>query len=75
LDERKDEFVVDKGIVVEFLRLVAVFRPISNANAHSIIIISEEKDMLACKIDRLVELMLKLRQILLHEAKSSLGTP
>jgi hypothetical protein len=75
LDEGKDDFVVDKGIVVEFLRLVAVFRPISNSNAHSIIIISEEKDLIACKIDRIVELMLKLKQILLHETKISLGKP
>jgi len=74
LEEKQDDFIIDKGIIVEFLRLVKVFRPISNANAHSIIMITEEKNLLDAKIDVIVELLLKLKRNLEHEADKARST-
>lgn len=67
LEEKKVYFIIDKDIIEEFLSHVKPFRPKSNANVHSIIIISDKKDLIEAKIDRMVGLLWKLKQNLESE--------
>jgi hypothetical protein len=67
LEDKIDDFGVDKHIIQQLLPLVKVFRPQSNSNAHSIIIIGDEKALLAANIERMIALLLKLKQNLIFE--------
>jgi len=71
VDDRKADFTPDTEIITEFLPLVKIFRPQSNARTHSLIIISEEKDLVDAKIDWMVELLLKLRLNLQNEIRKA----
>jgi hypothetical protein len=71
LEEKIDDFGVDKCIIEEFMPLVKVFRPQSNSKAHSIIIVGEEKDLIDAKVERMVELLLKLKQNLINELRKT----
>lgn len=60
LEERKDDFSVDKDIITEFISLVKPFRPKANANTHSIIIASDEDEVLKFDIPKMTALLLRL---------------
>ena len=60
LEERKDDFGVDKDIITEFISSVKPFRPRANSNAHSIIIVSDEDEVLSYNIPKMTALLLKL---------------
>lgn len=60
LEERKEDFVVDVNIITEFISLVKPFRPRANANAHSIIIVSNKDEVLKYNIPKMTALLLKL---------------
>jgi len=55
-------------IVSEFISLVKTFRPQSNSSAHSIIIECDEKKLKNAKVERMIELLLKLKNNLVHES-------
>jgi len=61
LEEKKDEFGIDKVIITEFISLIKPFRPRANADAHSIIMISDENEVMKYDITRMAALLLKLR--------------
>jgi hypothetical protein len=60
LEERKDDFGIDKDIITEFISLVKPFRPRANANAHSMVIVSDEDEVLKWNIPKMAALLLKL---------------
>jgi len=60
LEERKDDFGIDKEIITEFISLVKPFRPRANANAHSMVIVSDEDEVLKWNIPKMAALLLKL---------------
>ncbi|VVB86201.1 Uncharacterised protein [uncultured archaeon] len=60
IEDKKDEFTVDKHIVSEIISLIKPFRERANSNAHSIIIISKEDDILKYEIPHISALLLKL---------------
>ena len=60
LEDKKDDFGVDKQIISEFISRVKPFRPRANSNAHSIIMISNEEDVLKYNIPIMTALLLKL---------------
>lgn len=69
LEDKKHDFDVDTQIIEEFISLIKPFRPKANSKAHSIIMIGEEKELLDLKIERMVELILKLKNNLLNDLK------
>ena len=71
LEDKIEEFGVDKYIIEELLPLVKVFRPQSNSKAHSIIIVGEEKNLIDTKVERMVELLLKLKKNLINELRKN----
>ena len=60
LEDKKDDFGIDKEIISEFISLVKPFRPRANSNAHSIIITSNEEDVLTYNIQKMTALLLRL---------------
>jgi hypothetical protein len=60
LEGKKDEFGIDKDIISEFISSVQPFRPRANSNAHSIIVTSNEDDVLKHDIQKMTALLLKL---------------
>lgn len=71
LEEKKDEFLLDKDLVETFLSLVKPFRSKSNAKTHSIIMIADKDELRKSEIDQMVGLLLKLKYNLEHESKSA----
>lgn len=62
LEDKKEEFGVDKDIVAEFISLIKPFRPRANSNAHSIIIIGNEDDLLKFDVPKMSALLLRLQK-------------
>lgn len=60
IEERKSDFTVDEHLVTEIISLIKPFRKGANANAHSIIIVSDENDILEFGIPRISALLLRL---------------
>ena len=60
IEDRKSEFTVDEPLVSEIISKIKPFRKGANSNAHSIIIISKEKDILNFDIPHISALLLKL---------------
>ena len=61
LEDRKDDFEVDKEIVNEFISLVKPFRVGANSKAHSIIFFVDKKEELVdYHIPRMIDLLMKL---------------
>jgi hypothetical protein len=60
IEERKSEFTVDEHLINEIISLIKPFRKGANANAHSIIIVSDEKDISKFDIPRISALLLRL---------------
>ena len=61
IEERTEEFSVDKQIIEEFISLVKPFRHKANSTDHSIIMIGDETQVIALKIERMVDLLLKIK--------------
>lgn len=59
-EQKKDDFNVDKQIISEFISLVKSFRPRANSNTHSIVVISNEDEVLTYDIEKMAALLLKL---------------
>ncbi|MCK5724855.1 MAG: hypothetical protein KAI84_20130, partial [Gammaproteobacteria bacterium] len=60
IEERKSEFTLDEHLINEIISLIKPFRKGANANAHSIIIVSDEKDISKFDIPRISALLLRL---------------
>lgn len=60
LEDRKNEFHLDKETLADFISLVKPFRPSANSNAHSIVKISDEKEILNFQIPRMIALLKRL---------------
>lgn len=60
IEDKKDEFTVDKHIITEIISFIKPFRERANSNAHSIIIVSNEDDILKYEIPHISALLLKL---------------
>jgi len=60
IEDRKSEFTVDEPLITEIISRIKPFRKGANSNAHSIIIVSEEKDILNYDISRISALLFKL---------------
>ena len=60
IEERKIDFTVDEYLITEIISLIKSFRKGANANAHSIIIVSDEEDISKFDIPRISALLLKL---------------
>lgn len=71
LEDKKDEYGVDKQIITEFISLVKPFRPQANSTAHSIIMECNEKKLVDAKVERMVEYLLKLKNNLINEINST----
>ena len=62
LEDKKDEFGPDKEVITEFISLIKPFRPKANSNAHSIIIIGNEDDLLKFNVPKMSALLLRLQK-------------
>ena len=60
IEERKCDFTVDEDLITEIISLIKPFRKGANANAHSIIIVSDENDISEFYVDRISALLLRL---------------
>ncbi len=60
LEDRKEEFSIDKEIIEEFLTLIKQFRPKANDNTHSIIIWGEKDSLDKLQIERMAGLLTRL---------------
>jgi len=60
IEERKSDFTVDEHLITQIISLIKPFRKGANANAHSIIIVSDENDILKFDIPRISALLLRL---------------
>lgn len=60
LESKKKDFDIDEQLIFEFISLVKPFRPRANSNAHSIVVISNEDEVLKYEIQKMVALLLKL---------------
>jgi len=60
IEERKSDFTVDEQLITEVISLIKPFRKGANANAHSIIIVSDENDISEFDIPRISALLLRL---------------
>jgi hypothetical protein len=68
LEDKKDEYGIDKDWISEFISLVKPFRPTSNSNAHSIIKFPDEEEILEYKVPKMISLLIKLRDNLKRES-------
>lgn len=66
IEDRKGEFTVDEHIITEIISLIKPFRKSANLNAHSIIIVSDEKGILDFQIPRITALLFRLRSNIKH---------
>ena len=60
IEDRKTDFTVDEHLITEIISLIKPFRKGANANAHSIIIVSDEKDIFEFDIPRISSLLFRL---------------
>ena len=60
IEERKSDFTADEHLITEIISLIKPFRKGANANAHSIIIVSDEDDISKFVIPRISALLLRL---------------
>lgn len=60
IEDRKSDFAPDEPIISEFISLCKPFRPRVNANTHSIVIFSDEEEVLKYKVQKMAALLLKL---------------
>jgi|GEM_PF-1077344 len=61
LEDRKDDFEVDKEIVNEFISLAKPFRAGANSKAHSMIFfIDKKEELVEYHIPRMIDLLIKL---------------
>ena len=60
IEDRKSDFTVDEHVIAEIISLIKPFRKSANLNAHSIIIVSNEKGILDFQIPRISALLSKL---------------
>lgn len=60
IEDRKSDFTVDEYLITEIISKIKPFRKSANSNAHSIIMVSGEKDILIFDISRISALLLKL---------------
>jgi hypothetical protein len=70
LEDKKDDYGIDKDIISEFVSLVKPFRPSSNSNAHSIIRFPDEQEIVSYKVPKMISLLLKLRDNLKRESST-----
>ncbi len=66
IEDRKGDFTVDEHIITEIISLIKPFRKSANLNAHSIIIVSDEKGILDFQIARITALLFRLRSNIKH---------
>ncbi len=62
LENKKNEFGIDKENIEEFLKLVKPFRPSANSNAHSLIIRGKKEEIDFYQIERMAGLLIRLKQ-------------
>ena len=60
LDEKKEEFGIDKEAIEEFFKLIKPFRPTANSNAHSIIVWGEKEILDKLQIEKMAGLLIKV---------------
>lgn len=60
LNQRKNDFYPDQGIINEFMKLMGKFKPNANANAHSITIKSGKDEILEYNVPRIIALLYRL---------------
>lgn len=60
IEDKKSDFTPDEHLISEIISLIKPFRKGANLNAHSIIIVSDEKDILEYDISKISALLLKL---------------
>lgn len=60
LEEKKEEFSIDKDSIERFLSLVKPFRPRANSNAHSIETLADRKDVERFKIPEMTALLFRI---------------
>ena len=60
IEERKSDFTLDENIITEIISLIKPFRKKANSSAHSIIIVSNEKNISKHDIPRISSLLFKL---------------
>lgn len=66
IEDRKGDFTVDEQIITEIISLIKPFRISANSNAHSIIIVSDEKAILDFQIPRISALLFRLHSNIKH---------
>jgi len=62
LEDKKEDFGVDKEIITEFISLIKPFRPRTNSNIHSIFIIGDEDEVLKFNVSKMSALLLRLQK-------------
>jgi len=60
LDDKKEEFGIDKEIIEEFIKLIKPFRIVANSNTHSIIIYGNKDELDKLQIEKMAGLLIKL---------------
>ena len=60
IEDKKSDFTVDETLITEIISQIKPFRKGANSSAHSIIIVSDNKDILEYDIPRISALLLKL---------------
>ncbi len=60
IEDKKSDFTVDEPLITEIISRIKPFRKDANSSAHSIIIVSDEKDILENDISQISALLLKL---------------
>lgn len=60
IEDKKSDFTVDEPLITEIISRIKPFRKGANSSAHSIIIVSDEKDILENDISQISALLLKL---------------
>ncbi|MCZ7398259.1 MAG: hypothetical protein O8C62_01030 [Candidatus Methanoperedens sp.] len=60
IEDKKSDFTPDEHLISEIISLIKPFRKGANLNAHSIIIVSDEKGILSFDIPRISALLSKL---------------
>lgn len=60
IEDKKSDFTVDEHLITEIISKIKPFRKSANSNAHSIIIVSNQKEILSFDIPLISALLLKL---------------
>ena len=69
IEDKKSDFTVDEHLITEIISKIKPFRKSANSNAHSIIIVSNQKEILSFDIPLISALLLKLDSKGLHKNK------